>query len=672
MLKRVLLALCCLLTACSEQQDAPLPGPTPRELLFDISLPDHLRLSPDGAWVSFSQAFNGARNIWLKPATSDAPARPITQFEHPGVGPHVWDPTGKYLLFLRQTPGADDVRPYVYDLQSQTTRALLGNVGQQASFLAFSSTSLPEVYVQTNVRGAGLLDIYKVNLETNAPLLVYQDDLGANGFFAGPDLSPLIAQVPLSDGGFEWRLRTQDGAWRLWGEVPAGDALTTRMENVSSDGQSIFLTTSIGRATAAFAAVPVEERFEPAHTKVLAAQDRYDFADASYTPGAQKPFLATFSTPRPSFVPLDQRLISLVFGMRASDSGALMVSDVNASGTRWLIGHAAASQPVKWGVFDQETSRKTLLFPEQDALLSQQSAVLPQVVKIPLPGTDVEDNAIDGFLTLPLGLSRDANGRLESAVPTVILLRGALASHDSWRYDPLHQWLASRGVAVLSLNHRGSTGQGKGHLFPDAGRLEAAIKADVRTAMGWLTAQNIAADKRAIVASGISTATALSFSAGESDGQTSCVALAQPVLSLQRALQSFPAHQSGLAQLLGDTFAASEAGAAYPKVPTFVAIRGGTRRERAGDVFEWAAQAKVSGTPLTLVALSRAEEDLSQGSDGRAVMAVMEQFLSSCLGFEAEPLTYADFKDAQLDVIEAPDALMSAVAAAQTEPALSR
>lgn len=662
MLKGLAALLCCLaLVACGQNDDADLPGPTPREVLFGVSLPKHLRLSPGGEWVSFSQAVGGVRNLWLKPASSDAPAVPLTTFEHPGVGPHVWHPSGNYLLFLRQTPRSDDVRPYVYDLNQKKVRALFGSVGQQASFLSFGNGVEDAVYIQTNARDNGQRDIYKVDLVSGASLLMHQDAFGASGYVAGPDLNPLIAQVPREDGGFDWRIRTEQGAWRLWGSVDMGDALTTRLEAVSQDGQDIFVASSIGRNTAALIRASAQTRFDDPAVDVLAAQDRYDFADASYSPITGQPFVAMFATPRPSLLPLDKRLIPLVFGMRASDSGALVVADADTEAKRWLIGHVAGSQPTKWGVFDSETSRKAPLFPAQTAFMEEQAAILPEAVAVPVG----EAGRLDAFLSLPLGIKRAADGALQEPIPVALVLRGALASRDKWSYSPVHQWLASRGVAVLSLNHRGSVGQGKAHLYPQQGLSDAMFE-DVSTALTWLKEKNVLGDKLAVLAGGASTHSAIALA---NASPASCLSLTFPVFSMTRALGTLPPQQSGLANVLKASFSAALEEATYPKVPTFLAAAGAYRREKAEDVFAWSAASKQAGTPLTLVALPRAETRFDSGDDGRAVMAAMELFLSDCLGFEAEPLTYPDFKNAELTVLEGSTGLVQTIKSAQTGPA---
>ncbi|MEO0410663.1 MAG: prolyl oligopeptidase family serine peptidase [Pseudomonadota bacterium] len=662
MRKAVAALFCCIaLAACGQDEGADIPGPTPREVLFGVSMPKHLRLSPDGDWVSFSQAIGGVRNIWLKPATRDEPAVPLTTFEHPGVGPHVWHPSGNYIAFLRQTPGSDDVRPYVYDLKQKKIRGLFGAVGQQASFLSFAAGSEDAVYIQSNTRAPRQRDIYKVDLLSGASLLVYQDTFGASGYVAGPDLNPLIAQVPRGDGGFEWRIRTAQGAWRLWGSVGAEDALTTRLEGVSQDGQDVFMASSIGRDTTAFLRAAVAKRFEDSNLEVLAAQDGYDFADASYSPITGQPFVAMFATPRPSLLPLDKRLIPLVFGMRASDSGALVVADADVQARRWLIGHVTGSEPTKWGVFNSETTRKTPLFPEQSAFMEQQAAILPEVVRIPVGEAD----SLDAFLSLPLGTQRAPNGALLAPVPVALILRGALASRDEWGYSRVHQWLASRGVGVLSINHRGSAGQGKDHLYPRQGLSEAIVE-DVSTAAAWLKQQNIMGEKFAILAGGASTQAAITLA---NEPAASCLALTFPVFSMSRALGTLAPQQSGLAKLLKASFSAELDGAAYPSAPTFLVAAGEYRREKIEDVFSWSAKAKQAGTPLTLVALPRAETRFDSGADGRAVMAAMEMFLSDCLGFAPEPLDYSDFKNAQISVLEGSADFVQQIKTVQSPPA---
>jgi len=60
---------------------------------------------------------------------------------------------------------------------------------------------------------------------------------------------------------------------------------------------------------------------------------------------------------------------------------------------------------------------------------------------------------IPAYLTLP-------RGREAKSLPLLVWVHGGPWARDSWTYDPVVQYFANRGYAVLQVNFRGSTGYG--------------------------------------------------------------------------------------------------------------------------------------------------------------------------------------------------------------------
>ena len=82
----------------------------------------------------------------------------------------------------------------------------------------------------------------------------------------------------------------------------------------------------------------------------------------------------------------------------------------------------------------------------------------------------------------------------------ILLVHGGPWWRDHWGFNPLHQLLANRGYAVLSVNFRGSTGFGKS--FVNAANQEWAgrMHDDLIDAVNWSVAEGIAdKDKVAIM-----------------------------------------------------------------------------------------------------------------------------------------------------------------------------
>jgi dipeptidyl aminopeptidase/acylaminoacyl peptidase len=114
------------------------------------------------------------------------------------------------------------------------------------------------------------------------------------------------------------------------------------------------------------------------------------------------------------------------------------------------------------------------------ALRPMETMTIPASDGVPLPG----------YLTLPA----DATGN----GPLVLVIHGGPYARDDWGwgYSGAHQWLASRGYAVLSVNYRGSTGFGKHFAnIADQG-WGGRMQDDLTDAAAWAVAQGFADPKR--------------------------------------------------------------------------------------------------------------------------------------------------------------------------------
>jgi dipeptidyl aminopeptidase/acylaminoacyl peptidase len=111
--------------------------------------------------------------------------------------------------------------------------------------------------------------------------------------------------------------------------------------------------------------------------------------------------------------------------------------------------------------------------------------------------TSRDGTKLEAFLTIP--------AELDGELPPLLVLPhgGPYGVRDSRRFDPLVQYIASWGIAVLQVNFRGSAGYGKS--FAEAGHQERAkgIEDDIEAAVE-LVIENGLIDSRRMCIGGIS------------------------------------------------------------------------------------------------------------------------------------------------------------------------
>jgi dipeptidyl aminopeptidase/acylaminoacyl peptidase len=149
-------------------------------------------------------------------------------------------------------------------------------------------------------------------------------------------------------------------------------------------------------------------------------------------------------------------------------------------GKRLLVMSRSDVRPTDYSVLDL-TAGKLLRIGSSNPALAETPLAPMKAVKIKA----ADGQILPGYLTLPLG----SNGK---NLPTVIYPHGGPHARDTWRFDPMVQFMASRGFAVVQVNFRGSTGYGREWYEAGLRNWGTVMIDDVTAATKWAIAEGVA------------------------------------------------------------------------------------------------------------------------------------------------------------------------------------
>jgi len=157
------------------------------------------------------------------------------------------------------------------------------------------------------------------------------------------------------------------------------------------------------------------------------------------------------------------------------------VVDATPDGSRLIVMSSSDVLPPRYDMMVTATHALTALGAENPDLPTDGLAPMQSVT---VPGAD--GIRIPGYLTLPRGAVPG------QPLPAIVFPHGGPRARDSWGFDPLLQFMVSRGYAVLQLNFRGSSGFGEE--WEDAGHQAwgTVMNEDISAGARWLVAQRIA------------------------------------------------------------------------------------------------------------------------------------------------------------------------------------
>jgi len=242
----------------------------PRTVLFGNPDRISVKISPDGEKLGYLAPWNGVLNVWVAPVATPKEARVVTRDTGRGVRLYAWAYTSGHILYLQDAGGDENWRAYCVDLATGNCRDLTPAAGVQAQLQQLSPRYPDEALIALNDRDPRLHDLYRVNIASGERELVLQNE-GFVGFLTDEAFGVRFALKVTPVGSMEVLARSGDG-WAPFDEIPAEDAMTTAPVTLSASGDTLYLTDSRGRDTAALVAWDLSS----GKREILAQDDRVD------------------------------------------------------------------------------------------------------------------------------------------------------------------------------------------------------------------------------------------------------------------------------------------------------------------------------------------------------------------------------------------------------------
>ena len=420
-------------------QAPPVPPPLlPRELLFGN--PERIagQVSPDGQWLGYIAPRDGVLNVYVAPSDAPDAAKPVTNDRLRGIRFFNFAYTGNHVLYGQDVGGDENFQVFAVDLTSGAEKELTPK-GARASIAALSPKHRDEVIISVNDRDPVYFDLVRVNLATGEQQRIFENKEFAS-VYVDRDFALRYAAKQTADGGQELFVRDGHG-WRSWSAIPQGDALTTDLAGFTADGKTLYMRDSRDRNTGALFAIDAAT----GERRLVHEDSRADVVGAMVHPETGVVQAALVIYLRNEWTVIDPAVAGDLEKLKAIGEGDVNVTSRTLADDKWVVVHTSSTAPPIYYIYDRPSGESRFWFEARPALKG--------AVTAPMHTAEIKSRdglTLSSYCTLPPASDPDGDGKPASPVPMVLFVHGGPWGRDGCGFNPMHQWLANRGYAVLA------------------------------------------------------------------------------------------------------------------------------------------------------------------------------------------------------------------------------
>lgn len=637
----------------------------PRDQLFGNPQRYASAISPDARWLSWLAPYNGVMNLWIAPLRHLDQARPLTRYTGHGISTFTsnvtWTYDSRHILFLQDHNGDGNTHVYTLDTRTAAVRDMTPQDDIRAAIVGVSSTRPDQAVISISRKAVQYGDLYLLDLRKGTLALLLKNS-GYLNFLLDGRLVPRFA-IRREASNDETVVRLSDGSSLM--TIPAEDTRTTRLLSIAANGRDMFLLDSRGRDTTGLAKLNLLTGAET----ILGEDSRADVQDVALDEKSHMPLFYSVSLARSDYRALDARIQPDLDVLARHDIGDWFLNTQSQDGRYWKLS-VFSPKNVSAYLYDRKKRVLAKLYDTRPALASAALADMEAVTIKSRTGQDLVS-----YLSLPPGADSAAKGIPDTPLPLMLSIHGGPHNRNNFGFDPVHQWLANRGYAVLSVNMRGSTGFGKAFLNASSGEWGTRLDDDLSDAVEWAVRNRIADPARIAIMGGSYGGYAVLRGMTRNPGTYACgidqfglsdlvtlqgEATTYGVSALNHNEVGDPSTPEGLARMKEQSPLSH---ADQMRNPLLVVQGANDPAVKPYQSERMVAAVKAAGVPVTYLYYPDEGHGLVRAENNLAFAGVAEQFLAHCLGGRAQPLTPDEIKASSVQVREGADKIPELAAA---------
>jgi len=493
-MKKLSCSLMCILLAASMgmaqgNKATGLPPLIDRDLIFGNPEIAAAQLSPDGRYIAFLKPWKETRNIYVKGVDEPFNAARLmtTEAKRPVAG-FFWTRDSKAILYVKDNDGDENYNVYAVDpaakpaegAEAPASRDLTGLKGVRVMLVEAPKSDPGVVYIGLNDRDKAWHDLYKLNIATGEKTLMRKNTDRIVGWDFDLKGQLRLAERSADNGDTEILRVDADKFEKIYS---CSVFESCGPLHFLRDGSRVYIETNKDVDLIQLALLdPATGKAEKVESDPLG---KVDFGGALFSEATDELVETWYFHDRAKTYYKDKAFGDDVHWLEHKyPSAEVMLVSRTRDERYWLFTVHSDTEPGQTLLFDRKTRAVTPQYKLWEKIPRQDLAEMKSVTYKSSDGLE-----IPAYLTLPKGVPG-------KNLPALVVPHGGPWGRDQWGYNPLAQFFANRGYAVLMPNFRGSTGYGR--KFLDAGNLEWGRKMqdDVTWGVKYLIAEGIADPKR--------------------------------------------------------------------------------------------------------------------------------------------------------------------------------